>query len=197
MTSNVGSSAIAKGRSSIGFLIEDNETATYAGMKGLVMEELKAYFRPELLNRIDEVVVFQPLQKSQVCCILPFPAAIFLLKPFSIISFNHLFTFQMLEILNLMLREVKARLISLGIGLEVSESIKELVCQQGYDKAYGARPLRRAVTSIIEDPLSEALLSGNYKPGDTAVIDLDASGNPFVANSSDKTVHRSDTTSIF
>ncbi|KAH7516882.1 hypothetical protein ACOSP7_000230 [Xanthoceras sorbifolium] len=169
MTSNVGSAAIAKGsHSSIGFLIEDNESTSYAGMKTLVMEELKAYFRPELLNRIDEVVVFQPLQKAQ-----------------------------MLEILNLMLQEVKERLMSLGIGLEVSESIKSLVCQQGYDKTYGARPLRRAVTSIIEDLLSEAVLSGDYKPGDTAVIDLDASGNPFVANRSDRSVHLSDTTSIF
>ncbi|KAI9178302.1 hypothetical protein LWI28_024900 [Acer negundo] len=168
MTSNVGSTTIAKGNhGSIGFSIEDNESASYAGMKGLVMEELKAYFRPELLNRIDEVVVFQPLQKTQ-----------------------------MLEILNLMLQEVKARLISLGIGLEVSESIKDLICQQGYDKTYGARPLRRAVTSIIEDLLSEAFLAGDYKPGDTAVIDLDASGNPYVSNGSDRSVQLSDTTSI-
>ena len=68
MTSNVGSSAIAKGRrGSIGFLLEDDESTSYAGMKTLVMEELKAYFRPELLNRIDEVVVFRSLEKAQVC----------------------------------------------------------------------------------------------------------------------------------
>lgn len=68
MTSNVGSTAIAKGRrGSIGFLLEDDESSTYAGMKALVMEELKTYFRPELLNRIDEMVVFQPLKKDQVC----------------------------------------------------------------------------------------------------------------------------------
>ncbi|XP_031277262.1 chaperone protein ClpD, chloroplastic [Pistacia vera] len=169
MTSNVGSTAIAKGRrGSIGFLLEDDESSTYAGMKALVMEELKTYFRPELLNRIDEVVVFQPLKKDQ-----------------------------MLEILNMMLQEVKERLISLGIGLEVSESVKDLVCQQGYDKAYGARPLRRAVTSIIEDLVSEAVLTGDYKPGDTAIVDLDASGNPFVANRSDKSTKLSDRTSIF
>ncbi|KAJ0113272.1 hypothetical protein Patl1_01355 [Pistacia atlantica] len=169
MTSNVGSTAIAKGRrGSIGFLLEDDESSTYAGMKALVMEELKTYFRPELLNRIDEVVVFQPLKKDQ-----------------------------MLEILNMMLQEVKERLISLGIGLEVSESVKDLVRQQGYDKAYGARPLRRAVTSIIEDLVSEAVLTGDYKPGDTAIVDLDASGNPFVANRSDKSMKLSDETSIF
>ncbi|KAF2311610.1 hypothetical protein GH714_025243 [Hevea brasiliensis] len=91
---------------------------------------------------------------------------------------GHLTDSQMLKILNLMLQEVKERLISLGIGLEVSESIKDLVCQQGYDKIYGARPLRRAVTQIIENPISEALLAGGFKPGDTAIVDLDASGNP-------------------
>ncbi|XP_017973636.1 PREDICTED: chaperone protein ClpD, chloroplastic [Theobroma cacao] len=169
MTSNVGSSAIAKGRhGSIGFLLEDDKSTSYAGMKALVMEELKAYFRPELLNRIDEVVVFRSLEKAQ-----------------------------MLEIVNLMLQEVKARIMSLGIGLEVSESIKDLICEQGYDQTFGARPLRRAVTSIVEDPLSEALLAGDYRPGETAVIDLDASGNPIVTIRSDRNISLSDTASIF
>ncbi|MBA0790047.1 hypothetical protein Gohar_014717 [Gossypium harknessii] len=169
MTSNVGSSAIAKGRrGSIGFLLENDESSSYAGMKALVMEELKAYFRPELLNRIDEVVVFRTLEKLQ-----------------------------MLEIVNLMLQEVNARLVSLGISLEVSESIKDLICQQGYDQTYGARPLRRAVTAIVEDPLSEALLAGNYSPGETAVIDLDALGNPIVTSRSDRNISLSDTASIF
>ncbi|KAL4285162.1 hypothetical protein GQ457_16G031660 [Hibiscus cannabinus] len=169
MTSNVGSSAIAKGkRGSIGFLLEDNESASYAGTKALVMEELKAYFRPELLNRIDEVVVFRSLGKSQ-----------------------------MLEIVNLMLQEVKARLMALGIGLEVSASIKDLVCEQGYDKTFGARPLRRAVTALIEDPLSEALLAGEYKPGETIFIDVDASGNTIVSNRSDQKIIVSDAASIF
>ncbi|KAJ6386719.1 hypothetical protein OIU78_016619 [Salix suchowensis] len=165
MTSNVGSAAIAKGgRPSIGFMIEDNENSSYAAIQSLIMEELKGYFRPELLNRIDEVVVFHPLEKAQL-----------------------------LRILNLMLQEVKERLISRGIGLEVSESIKDLICQQGYDKFYGARPLRRAVTQVIENPLSEAFLAGEYKPGDTAFIDLDASGNPVVSNWSDRSMHLSDT----
>lgn len=109
--------------------------------------------------------------------------------------FLYLLSFQMLEILNIMLREVKARLLSLGIGLEVSEAIKDLVCQQGYDRSFGARPLRRAVTHYIEDVISEALLAGNYKPGDTAVVDVDASGNPFVTNGSDHSVHLSDAAS--
>ena len=81
-----------------------------------------------------------------------------------------------------MLKEVKQRLLSLGVRLEVSDAIMDLICQQGFDRSYGARPLRRAVTLIIEDPLSEALLSGEYKPGDTAIVDLDHSGNPVVTN---------------
>jgi ATP-dependent Clp protease ATP-binding subunit ClpC len=67
MTSNVGSTSISKGRRSIGFLKEDTESSSYVAMKSLVMEELKAFFRPELLNRIDEMVVFRPLEKTQVC----------------------------------------------------------------------------------------------------------------------------------
>lgn len=168
MTSNIGSTAIAKGRqNSIGFLLTDNESASYSGLKALVLEELKAYFRPELLNRIDEVVVFRPLEKSQ-----------------------------MLAILNLMLHEVKERLSSLGFGLEVSEAVRDLICEQGYDRTYGARPLRRAVTLMIENPLSESILSGDCKPGDVAVVDLDDSGNPVITNQSNKKVHLSDSSSI-
>lgn len=103
----------------------------------------------------------------------------------------------MLEILNIMLGEVKGRLLSLGIGLEVSDAIMDLVCQRGYDKSYGARPLRRAVTRLIEDVISEAILAGDYKPGDTVVIDVDASGNPFASQLPDQTIHLSDATSTF
>lgn len=72
MTSNVGSASISSGRRSIGFSTQkDTEDTTYAVMKSLVMEELKAFFRPELLNRMDEVVVFRPLEKTQVCCCYP------------------------------------------------------------------------------------------------------------------------------
>lgn len=102
----------------------------------------------------------------------------------------------MLEILNLMLHDVKRQLISMGIGLEVTESLMDLVCKQGYDQIYGARPMRRAVTQLIENLLSEALLSGSCKPGDTAIIDVDSSGNPFVTNKSDKSIHLSDSSSV-
>lgn len=92
-----------------------------------------------------------------------------------------------------MLHEVRERLASKGIGLEVSEPVMDLICQQGYDRSYGARPLRRAVTLIIEDLMSESLLSGEFKPGDVAVIELDESGNPAVVNQLNKRVQLSDT----
>ncbi|TVU14665.1 hypothetical protein EJB05_38148, partial [Eragrostis curvula] len=164
MTSNVGSTSISKGRRTIGFSSQnDTEETTYAAMKSVVMEELKAFFRPELLNRMDEVVVFRPLEKTQ-----------------------------MLAILNIILREVKGRLLALGIGLEISESMMNLISQQGYDRSYGARPLRRAVTQLVEDVISEAILSGQYKPGDTIVMDTDASGKPCLSRLDDQTVQLSD-----
>jgi len=131
------------------------------------MEELKEYFRPELLNRIDEMVVFRPLEKAQ-----------------------------MLEILNIMLQEVKERVHSLGYALEVTDALRDLVCQKGYDRSYGARPLRRAVTQLIEDVSSEAILSGNYKPGDTLLIDVNSSGSPFVSPLPNQTVQLADPASM-
>lgn len=100
----------------------------------------------------------------------------------------------MLAILNIMLEQVKSRLSSLGIGLEVSDAIMNLVCEQGFDRNYGARPLRRAVTQIIEDVISEAILAGDYKPGDTLTLDVDGTGNPVVNQLPDQSIHWSDAT---
>ncbi|XP_044966417.1 chaperone protein ClpD2, chloroplastic [Hordeum vulgare subsp. vulgare] len=166
MTSNVGSTSISKGTMSMGFQTQsDTEENTYAVMKSLVMEELKAFFRPELLNRMDEVVVFRPLEKTQ-----------------------------MLAILNIIMEEVKGRLLALGIGLVVSDAMKNMISQQGYDKSYGARPLRRAVTQLVEDVISEAILSGQYKPGDTIMMDTDDKGKPCLSRLNDQTVQVSDPT---
>lgn len=99
---------------------------------------------------------------------------------------------QLLKILDLLLEDMKKRVLSLGLHVKVSEAVKNLVCQQGYNPTYGARPLRRAITSLIEDPLSEAFLFGECKPGDTVLVDLDANGYPFVTNQLDKIVKFSD-----
>ncbi|KAI4989247.1 chaperone protein ClpD1, chloroplastic-like [Hordeum vulgare subsp. vulgare] len=149
MTSNVGSTSISNGRRSMGFSTDDTESSRYVAVKSLVMEELKGFFRPELLNRIDETVVFRPLEQTQ-----------------------------MLAILDILLEELKGKLLAVGIGLEVSDAMKELICREGYDKNYGARPLRRAITQLMEDVISEAILFGEYKPGDTILVDTDNKGKP-------------------
>ena len=95
-------------------------------------------------------------------------------------TFTLLTILQMMAILNIILQEVRSRLLALGIGLEISDSMKNLISQQGYDRSYGARPLRRAVTQLVEDVISEAILSGQFKPGDTILMDTDATGKPLL-----------------
>jgi ATP-dependent Clp protease ATP-binding subunit ClpC len=113
----------------------------------LVNEELKNYFRPEFLNRVDEIIVFTQLNKEEVK-----------------------------QIADIMLREVANRLTEKGIKLQVTEAFKDLVVREGYDPSYGARPLRRAIMRLLEDSLAEAILSGNILEGDTAIVDVDDDG---------------------
>lgn len=87
---------------------------------------------------------------------------------------------QVRAIVDIMLEETKGRLAARGLHLEVSEAMVKLICDQGYDRSYGARPLRRAVMSLVEDNLSEALLLGEFNDGDTALLDIDETGNPKV-----------------
>jgi len=154
LTSNIGSRVIEKGGGGIGFDFEDQAEATYNRIKTLVNEELKNYFRPEFLNRLDDIIVFTQLQKDEIK-----------------------------EIADIMLKEVTKRLAEKEISLEVSESFKELVVQEGYNPSYGARPLRRAIMNLLEDSLAEALLSGQITTGDTAVVDIDDDGKVKVVKS--------------
>ena len=109
------------------------------------------------------------------------------MRPFTLLT-----VLQMMAILNIILQEVRSRLLALGIGLEISDSMKNLISQQGYDRSYGARPLRRAVTQLVEDVISEAILSGQFKPGDTILMDTDATGKPCLSRLNDQTVQLSD-----
>ncbi|WP_414622198.1 ATP-dependent Clp protease ATP-binding subunit [Calothrix sp. CCY 0018] len=147
LTSNIGSRVIEKGGGGLGFNVEDEAEANYNRIKTLVNEELKNYFRPEFLNRLDEVIVFTQLQKDEIK-----------------------------EIAEILLKEVTARLVEKEITLQISESFKDLVVQEGYNPSYGARPLRRAIMNLLEDSLAEAMLSGQIGAGDTAVIDVDDDG---------------------
>ncbi|MBD2087530.1 ATP-dependent Clp protease ATP-binding subunit [Trichocoleus sp. ST-U3] len=155
MTSNVGSKVIEKGGGGLGFEVTDNQAeAQYNHVRALVNEELKQYFRPEFLNRLDEIIVFRQLTKDEV-------------KQISVI----------------MLREIAERLTEQGITLEVSDRFKDRVVTEGYSPAYGARPLRRAIMRLLEDNLAEAMLSGTIQDGDTAIIDVDDDGQIQVVKS--------------
>jgi len=146
MTSNIGSKVIEKGGGGLGFEFSGDsvEDSQYNRIKSLVNEELKQYFRPEFLNRLDEIIVFRQLSKNEVK-----------------------------EIAEIMLQEVFARLLDKGIKLSVTDSFKERLVEEGYNPSYGARPLRRAVMRLLEDSLAEEVLSGRIKDGDKALVDID------------------------
>ena len=158
MTSNIGSKVIEKGGGGIGFEFSENQTdSQYNRIRSLVNEELKQYFRPEFLNRLDEIIVFRQLNKAEVK-----------------------------EIADILLNEVFGRLTEQGITLEVTERFKDRLVEEGYNPSYGARPLRRAIMRLLEDVLAEQILSGSIKDGDTALIDVDEAGSVTVGHGSAK-----------
>ncbi|MDC3048579.1 ATP-dependent Clp protease ATP-binding subunit [Synechococcus sp. AH-736-A19] len=146
MTSNIGSKVIEKGGGGLGFEFsgESAEESQYTRIRSLVNEELKQYFRPEFLNRLDEIIVFRQLNRDEVK-----------------------------QIAEIMLKEVFGRMGEKGITLTVSDAFKERLVEEGYNPAYGARPLRRAVMRLLEDSLAEEVLSGRIKDGDHAEVDVD------------------------
>jgi len=147
MTSNIGAELIRKG-STLGFAVSSDETKNrqqdYERMKEKLLGELKKTFRPEFLNRIDGVIVFHPLNKEHIR-----------------------------KIVDLMLAIITERLAEKAIKLEVTDVAKDFLGEKGYDEVFGARPLRRAIQDMVEDKLSEGLLSGKFQSGDTAVVDLE------------------------
>ncbi len=142
MTSNVGAQSL-KSNKYVGFNIQDGKQ-DYKDMKGKVMEELKRAFRPEFLNRIDEIIVFHSLEKDH-------------LK----------------EIVTLMSNQLTKRLKEQDIHLELTLSAKEKIAEEGFDPEYGARPLRRAIQKYVEDKLSEELLRGKVLTGQNVLIDVE------------------------
>ena len=146
MTSNIGAEFIRKG-SILGFTVGSDEAKTqeqsYERMKEKLLGELKKVFRPEFLNRVDGTVVFHPLNKEHIR-----------------------------KIVDLMLATVNQRLSEKGMKLEVTDAAKDFLGEKGYDEVFGARPLRRVIQDMVEDKLSEGLLSGTLQSGDTVVVDL-------------------------
>ena len=159
MTSNIGSKVIEKGGGGLGFEFSGDsvEDSQYNRIKSLVNEELKQYFRPEFLNRLDEIIVFRQLSKNEVK-----------------------------DIAEIMLKEVFSRLNEKGIKLDVTDAFKERLVEEGYNPAYGARPLRRAVMRLLEDSLAEEVLSGRIKDGDKALVDIDENKKVIVNISSEE-----------
>ncbi len=140
MTSNIGAGQISKNQG-FGFSIGDEQGLSYEEMKSRVMSELKKVFRPELLNRIDEIIVFHKLTKDEI-----------------------------MSIVDLMLKRLREQMATHGVAIELTEEAKELLVDKGYDPAMGARPLRRAIQRFIEDPLADYVLGRELEPGSTILV---------------------------
>jgi ATP-dependent Clp protease ATP-binding subunit ClpC len=147
MTSNIGAQEIAR-NTPLGFAVSDDETGiTYEDMKNRIMGELKKVFRPEFLNRIDEVVVFHKLTKEEIKTIV-----------------------------ELLLRRIRESLAERELQLELTEDAKDLLVDKGWDPSMGARPLRRAIQRFIEDPLADFVLKAELTPGATVMVERAAEG---------------------
>jgi ATP-dependent Clp protease ATP-binding subunit ClpA len=145
MTSNVGSGQVQNNK--IGFSVHTKQTSN-EDLKKKLLDALKQSFRPEFLNRIDDIIVFNSLSREHLG-----------------------------SIIDIQLRRVGRLLEERGIGLEVTQAAKDAVVAEGYDPAFGARPMRRAIQRLIQDPLSLMLLKGEYQAGETVVVDADSKTN--------------------
>jgi len=145
MTSNAGAEMIKKD-SSLGFLIQKEDVKSrqrqYEDMKNKVLAEVRRIFRPEFINRLDDIIVFHELSEEQIR-----------------------------QIVDLMIKDVQTRLEERKIKIELTEAAKSWLAKEGYDPTYGARPLRRAIERYVENPLSSKILRGEIKQGDTVLID--------------------------
>jgi len=146
MTTNLGSREVSQGVM-LGFVAENEDETAYERMKAKVNQELKSHFRPEFLNRIDDVIVFHQLTKNEI-----------------------------VEIVDLMIANLEKRLADRDIDIELTTAAKDLLAERGYDSQLGARPLRRAIQRDIEDPLSEKMLFGDLKAGHIVVVDVEGEG---------------------
>ncbi len=143
MTSNLGGELINKSKKNLGFVEYEDESKSYETMKEIVMSEVKRLFRPEFLNRLDEIIVFHPLNRVH-----------------------------MEKIIEIQLEDIRRRLEERGIKLRLTKRAKEFLMEKGFDPVYGARPLKRAIQKYLEDPLSEELLKGKFVEGDTIVVSV-------------------------
>ncbi len=141
MTSNIGAATISR-NTPLGFSVSDEAGLSYDDMKSKIMSELKRVFRPELINRIDEVIVFHKLTKEQIT-----------------------------EVVDLLMIRLQKQLADRGVSLQLTDEAKDLLVEQGYDPTMGARPLRRAIQRLIEDRLADEVLGGNLPEGATIFVE--------------------------
>ena len=153
MTSNVGAQNVYGGNKNMGFLAEESSD-NYEDIKERYLADLKNTFRPEFINRVDDIIVFHPLNEEDIVAIA-----------------------------DLMLNELRHRLADQHIELEVAEAVKKHLAEVGYDKTFGARPLRRTILQEVEDPMAEHLLKGDFGEGDTVIAELDDSKIVFTKKS--------------
>jgi ATP-dependent Clp protease ATP-binding subunit ClpC len=149
MTSNLGTAELSRLRA--GFRREEREGVDEERLRSSVLEALKRTFRPEFLNRIDEIIIFKPLTQEQIK-----------------------------RIVELMANEVRKRLAERGISFELTDPAREWLAREGFDPVFGARPLRRAVQRFVENPLAKRILAGEFVPGDHILVDVGADGLTFV-----------------
>merc|ERR1711939_1132334 len=154
LTSNVGSQVIEKGGGGLGFQFKNGEdTSSHNRIKTLVNEELKQYFRPEFLNRLDDIIVFRQLTKPEVK-----------------------------QIADIMLKDVVERAKEKEIQLEITDKFKNRLVEEGFNPSFGARPLRRAIIRLVEDSIAERILAGDVKEGDYIILDVNVDGNITILN---------------
>ncbi|HEX6133940.1 MAG TPA: AAA family ATPase, partial [Longimicrobiales bacterium] len=146
MTSNLGARDIGKG-AGLGFHQQDATTA-YDSMRDRVKDEIERAFNPEFLNRVDDIIVFHPLDREQIA-----------------------------QIVHIMLKEVYDRLAEENLKLTLTEAALAFLVDRGYDEKFGARPLRRAIQRFIEDPLSERILAREFPAGEEIEVDVAPEGN--------------------
>lgn len=154
MTSNIGGRLITEPKR-VGFVVSDNPARDYEDMKNNVMSELKKTFRPEFLNRVDDIIVFHPLDQEHIE-----------------------------KIVGVMLKSLQKRLEQNGITMQVSDEAIAHLAQKGFDPVFGARPLRRAIQTMVEDKFAEHMLEGTVKSGDTVNIGFDGTNLVFETRSS-------------
>jgi ATP-dependent Clp protease ATP-binding subunit ClpC len=162
MTSNAGAELI-KRETGIGFATKrdgaKSQQQAYDDMKGKVLAEVRKIFRPEFINRLDEIIVFHELTEEQIR-----------------------------DIVELMVKDLQKRLAERKLGVEITEKAKSWLTKEGYDPLFGARPLRRAIERYVENPLSTKLLRGEFREGDTIIVDLGEGGLTFMAKVAAKAV---------